>query len=513
MNKARQYHSDLASLLLGIQHVPSALNTQIHGLVSDSRAVKQGDLFIALAGHNSSAEDYVHDAIERGASAVLIDCDERDGEKDRDVHEDGRAVELYIPNLRRHVGEIAHRFFHKPSDELEVIGVTGTNGKTSVVNYIAQFFASVGLSTAVIGTLGYGMCARGEALTETNHTTPGVVDVHRYLAHVRDAGAELVAMEVSSHGLMQGRVEGVRFRGAVFTNLSRDHLDYHKTMDDYAEAKARLFAWESLRYVVVNMDDAYAGKIFQRVPPETRKIRYSTKADAEVCVRDVTYGSRTQAVLDVGVDSVDLDSALLGEFNLYNVLAVLGVALARKNSAKELGNINLVRPVSGRLETFAVADKPMMVVDYAHTPDALKNVLETLKPLCNGRLITVFGCGGDRDKGKRYEMGLIAREHSSYSVITSDNPRTEAPQAILADIETAFVPGDAYVLIEDREQAICYAFERAQADDVILVAGKGHENYQEINGERRYFSDADCCRELLGLQQEFDRSIDDGVKL
>lgn len=512
MNKPRQYHSDLASLLLGIEHVPSALNTQIHGLVSDSRAVKQGDLFIALAGHNSNAEVHVHDAIKRGAAAVLIDCDAKDQEKDRDAHEDGHAVELYIPNLRKHVGEIAHRFFHRPSEELEVIGVTGTNGKTSVVNYIAQFFASVGLSTAVIGTLGYGMCAQGETLIETNHTTPDVVDVHRYLAHLRDAGAELVAMEVSSHGLTQGRVEGVRFSGAVFTNLSRDHLDYHQSMDDYAEAKARLFAWESLRYVVVNVDDEYASKIFQKVLPETRKIRISTKADAEVSVQNVKYGEATQAVLNVGVDTLELNSPLLGEFNLYNLLCVLGVALARKNSTRELSNINFLTSVAGRLETFAAPDRPLMVVDYAHTPDALENVLKTLKPLCNGRLITVFGCGGDRDKGKRREMGLLAREYSSFSVITSDNPRTEDPKVILSNIESAFGSGDPYALIEDREQAIRYAFEHAEADDVILVAGKGHENYQEVNGERHYFSDADCCRALLGLEQNQAQRISEGEK-
>lgn len=501
MNKPRQYHSDLASLLMGIEHVPSALNTQIHGLVSDSRAVKQGDLFIALAGQSSDAEANVRDAIERGAAAVLIGCDEKDKAKELDAHEDGDAVELYIPGLRRHVGEIAHRFFHKPSAELEVIGVTGTNGKTSVVNYVAQFCASVGLSTAVIGTLGYGMCARGEKLIETNHTTPDVVDVHRYLAHLRDVGAELVAMEVSSHGLAQGRVEGVRFSGAVFTNLSRDHLDYHKTMDDYADAKAQLFACPSLRYVVVNIDDPYASKIFQKVRPETRKIRVSTKVDAEISVQQVSYEKTTRAVINVGVDSVELNSPLLGQFNLYNLLCVLGVALARKNSAKELGNINLVRSVAGRLETFSAPGEPLMVVDYAHTPDALENVLKTLSPLCNGRLIAVFGCGGDRDKGKRKEMGLVARTYAAFSVITSDNPRTEDPKLILADIESAFDSSDAVALIEDRGQAIRYAYEHARAGDVILVAGKGHENYQEVNGQKYAFSDADCCRALLGIEQ------------
>lgn len=512
MNKARQYHSDLASLLLGIHHVPSALNTQIHGLVSDSRAVKQGDLFIALAGLDSGAEDYVRDAIDRGAAAVLIDCDSTDQSTDREVHEDGHAVELYVPNLKHHVGEIAHRFFHRPSDELEVIGVTGTNGKTSVVNYIAQFFASVGLSTAVIGTLGYGMCADGETLIETNHTTPGVVDVHRYLAHLRDAGAELVAMEVSSHGLVQGRLEGVRFTGAVFTNLSRDHLDYHNTMDEYAEAKSRLFAWESLRYVVVNIDDAYASKIFQKVAPETRKIRYSLKNQAEVSADSVTFGATTQAEVNVGVDHIALNTPVLGEFNLYNLLAVLGVALARRSSAKELGGINLVRSVPGRLETFSVSQQPLMVVDYAHTPDALENVLKTLTALCEGRVITVFGCGGDRDRGKRKEMGLVARKYSAYSVITSDNPRTEAPLDILSDIEAAFTTGDAFVAIEDRKDAITHAFQNAKAGDLVLIAGKGHENYQEVNGERRPFSDAACCRALLGMDKDVGEAISEVLR-
>ncbi|MCH2159615.1 MAG: UDP-N-acetylmuramoyl-L-alanyl-D-glutamate--2,6-diaminopimelate ligase [Oleiphilaceae bacterium] len=496
MNKARQYHSDLASLLLGIQHVPSALNTQIHGLVSDSRKVKQGDLFLALPGINSPASTYVQDAIERGAAAVLIDCNANEA-NDLTVHEDGRAIELFVPNLSNFVGEIAHRFFHKPSEELQVIGVTGTNGKTSVVNYIAQFFASLGVSSAVIGTLGYGLCARDEELTDTGHTTPSVVDVHKYLANLRDAGAELVAMEVSSHGLDQGRVDGVRFEGAVFTNLSRDHLDYHQTMAEYAKAKARLFASEGLRYAVINADDEYASVMFQALRPEVRKLRFSLNGSAEVLVKDFQLGMTTTAKIEVADKIIDLNSDLLGQFNLYNVMAVLGVALAKLCSVIELNAINQLKAVKGRMELHRVTDKPALVVDYAHTPDALENVLQTIRNLEPKRIHVVFGCGGDRDQGKRAQMGLIAKEFADVCVITSDNPRTEDPEQIISQIASVFSDQDDVVCIADRAQAISHAYHSASVDDVVLIAGKGHEDYQEVNGVRSYFSDSDCCDHLL----------------
>lgn len=499
MNKARQYHSDLGALLLGIHNVPSALNTQIHGLVSDSRAVKQGDLFIALAGISTSAEHYVNDAISRGAAAVLIECDVHDVGKDREAHEDEGAVELYVPNLRAHVGEIAHRFFHRPSEEVQVVGVTGTNGKTSVVNYLAQFFASLGVSTAVIGTLGYGLCSQSERLIVTNHTTPGVVDVHRYLAHLRDAGAEFVAMEVSSHGLDQGRVAGVQFEGAVFTNLSREHLDYHKTMKEYADAKAKLFAWPGLRYVAINADDEYAHAMFQHVKPDVKKIRFSMKGPAEVRAKNAKFGLMTRCSVDVGMTQTAIATPLLGEFSLYNLLAVLAVAHVKSCSDQELAKINQIQPVAGRMEMFKSPGRPVMVVDYAHTPDALENVLETLVSLELGRVITVFGCGGDRDVGKRKEMGSVAAKYSDYCVLTNDNPRSENPTKILADIEQGFDKNDEYILISDRAQAIAFAYEKAHEGDIVLVAGKGHEDYQETNGQRIYFSDAEQCKSLLGL--------------
>ena len=499
MNKAHQYHSDLGALLLGIHSVPSALNTQIHGLVSDSRAVKQGDLFIALAGINTSAEHYVGDAISRGAAAVLIDCDEHDSGKDREAHEDAGAVELYVPNLRAHVGEIAHRFFHRPSEEVQVVGVTGTNGKTSIVNYLAQFFASLGVSTAVIGTLGYGLCNQSERLIGTNHTTPGVVDVHRYLAHLRDAGAEFVAIEVSSHGLDQGRVAGVHFEGAVFTNLSREHLDYHNTMEEYAEAKAKLFAWPSLRYVAINADDEFAKAMFQNVQPDVKKIRFGMKEPAEVRAKDSKFGLMTRCTVDVGMQQTVIATPILGEFNLYNLLAVLAVAHAKACSDQELAKINQVESVAGRMEMFESPGGPVMIVDYAHTPDALENVLKALASLDLGRVITVFGCGGDRDIGKRKEMGSVAANYSNYCVLTNDNPRSESPEKILADIAQGFEKNEEYTLIADRAQAIAFAYEKASEGDIVLVAGKGHEDYQETNGQRIYFSDADQCKALLGL--------------
>lgn len=500
MNKARQYHSDLASLLLGICHVPSGLNTQIHGLVCDSRKVKQGDLFVALAGLNSSHEAYVDDAIAHGAAAVLIECSEDTHEKDREAHEDGTAVELYVPSLGSHIGEIAHRFYHRPSDDMQVVGVTGTNGKTSVANYLAQFFAATGLATAVVGTLGYGICAKGEALIDTGHTTPSVVDVHRILAHLRDAGAELVAMEVSSHGLEQGRVSGVNFEGAVYTNLSRDHLDYHGSMEEYAQAKAKLFAWPSLKYVVINGDDDYARTMLQESSTEIRRIRYGIKAAAnfEVCASDIELGQSTKALVAVGSAHVEIESALLGEFNLYNVLSVLGVALAKHYEPRALSYVNQLVPVTGRLETISAEGKPMMIVDYAHTPDALENVLRTVQEIRTGRVITVFGCGGDRDKGKRPLMASVAEKYSDKIIVTNDNPRSEVPAAILNDIKQGFSFSN-FELIEDRSQAIQSAYALADENDIVLVAGKGHENYQETNGQRLFFSDAQECRKALGL--------------
>lgn len=500
MNKPKLYHSDLTYLLKGICQVPSALNTQIHGIQSDSRRVKPGDLFIALSGVNHAAEDYVGHAIKLGAAAVLIEVSENIPAGGAVPHEDGAAVELYVPALREHVGEIAHRFFKTPSEEMQVVGVTGTNGKTSVSHYLAQFFQLIGRESGVIGTLGYGLIGLDEELIDTQHTTPSVVDVHRYLAHLRDAGAEFVAMEVSSHGLSQGRVNGVRFEGAVFTNLSRDHLDYHETMERYAQAKAKLFAVPTLKYAVINSDDDYCSVMTENLPNQAIALRYGKGVNAQIQASKKASDHGLSAEIKANGHQFSLSSELVGDFNLYNLLSVIGVAVAKGLGESELQLVSRIRAVPGRMERYYATGAAPLVVDYAHTPDALESALLTLRENCTGKLWLVFGCGGDRDVGKRLEMGRLAEQHADFVIITDDNPRTENPDRITREIERGFENTSNYEVIHDRGLAIETAFTRAQPEDCVLVAGKGHENYQEINGVRHYFDDAQKCRVILGLE-------------
>jgi UDP-N-acetylmuramoyl-L-alanyl-D-glutamate--2,6-diaminopimelate ligase len=502
MNKPKLYHSDLARLLGGICKVPSALNTQIHGIQSDSRRVKSGDLFVALSGVNHCAKEYVAHAIKLGAAAVLIEPSEGMPLNGELPHEDNGAVELYVPSLREHVGEIAHRFFKAPSSVMQVVGVTGTNGKTSVSHYLAQFFQLVGRESGVIGTLGYGLVGPDEELIDTQHTTPSVVDVHRYLAHLRDAGAEFVAMEVSSHGLSQGRINGVRFEGAVFTNLSRDHLDYHETMERYGLAKSELFRVPSLKYAVINADDEQHDLMAKQLPSSAKLLLYGKSSIAQIQFVKQASALGLSADVHFGSQTMTFCSDLVGDFNLYNLLCVVGVSLAKGLSVNELSLVERIQAVPGRMESYQISGYPQLVVDYAHTPDALKSALMTLRESSLGKVWVVFGCGGDRDVGKRAEMARVAEKYADYAIITDDNPRTESPASIARDIAAGYENSALYEVKHDRSVAIGSAFERTQSGDVILVAGKGHENYQEINGERHHFDDAEVCRALLGLDKE-----------
>lgn len=507
MPAMKSYRCDLSRLLKGISDVPAALNTQIHGIQSDSQKIKKGDLFIALSGARGDALRFVPDAIARGASAVLIENDNLNHEFESSAHEEGRAVELYVANLKGNVGEIAHRFFAKPSEELFVVGITGTNGKTSVSNYLAQFENFNGLKAGVIGTLGYGLIGEGDALIETHHTTPDVVELHRYFAHLRDAGAQVAAVEVSSHGLAQQRVAGVRFDAAIFTNLSRDHLDYHGDMQSYLSAKAQLFMMPGLRFVALNADDPASEVMAADIAPDVNIVRYSVKSaltNAEISIGGFTLGSGVRAKLKISLDQssvaeLELQSSLLGEFNLSNLLSVAAYAIAKGYDVGALKALSQIEAVAGRMERFMAASGTQLVVDYAHTPAALENVLATLSQLVEGKLSVVFGCGGDRDKGKRPLMAEVAERYADQIIVTDDNPRTEDPEEIVEDIIKGFSSEHHYQLCRDRKQAISQAFCSAQEKDIILVAGKGHEDYQEVNGHRHYFSDAEVCRELIAL--------------
>ena len=489
----RTYKTDLVHLLAGICEVPSVLNTVIHGVQMDSRKVKKGDLFLALSGDHSTSTDHICEAIERGANAVVAEGKCFKGK----VFEDGDAVELFVDDLKQKVGEIADNFFQSPSKDLGVIGVTGTNGKTSVTSYLAKYFTLNGIKSGFIGTLGYGLA--DEKIYSTDHTTPSVIDVHRYLAELRDLEVKVVAMEVSSHGLIQGRTANVHFLGAVYTNLSREHLDYHETMDNYADAKSKLFKSHDLQFAVINADDSYADLMCAGLTDGVKLIRYSVdpasvddlESGLNITVASSEYKTGICADINTPFGKTSIKSPLIGRFNLSNLLAVVGVAVALNHKVERLSAINEIGPVIGRMEAVKVSGQPTIVIDYAHTPDALKNALEALKPDCSGSLYLIFGCGGDRDIGKRKEMAAIAELLADRIIVTDDNPRTESPEKITNDILKGFNEPLKVEVVHDRSKAILKAITIANKSDVILIAGKGHETWQEVKGERTFFSDVE----------------------
>jgi len=483
----------LQNLLSSLVDVPSVLDVAVHGLTADSRTVRRGDAFVALAGPSGDPWTHVGDAIDRGAVAVLLESGDAPGSCD----ERGDVLIVKVPRLAEHLGAIADRFHEHPSRALRVFGVTGTNGKSSVTTYIAQLLEAMDYRCGQLGTLGYGFPG---ALEAASHTTPDVVRVHGWLARLRRQGARAVAMEVSSHALSQGRVDQVRFEGAVFTNLTRDHLDYHGSMDAYGEAKGRLFQSPGLRFAAVNIDDPFGRQLAARLEGACDLVRFSLhEAGVELWLEDLqSEESGFRATVNGAWGRLEIRAGLLGAFNVSNVLAAMATVLAAGFPAdKVAARIESLVPAAGRLESFRAADGLQAVVDYAHTPDALGNALTALRPHVAGRLWVVFGCGGNRDRGKRAEMARIAEELADKVVVTSDNPRDEEPRAIIDDIMTGFSHPDRVTAIADRAKAIDQAVRQADAKDVILVAGKGHEDYQEVRGTRHSYSDLQTVAGLL----------------
>lgn len=461
------------------------LSQQFSSITSDSRKVESGGLFLAYAGEGADGRTYIPQAIAAGASAVYWD----DGDF---VWQDKWQVNNKpIANLKQQVGELAAEFYGQPSTKMHMIGVTGTNGKTSVSQWIAQCLNHLGEKTAVLGTIGNGFL--GEQAEAVN-TTPDACLLQEMLADYLKQGAKAVAMEVSSHGLEQGRVNGVAFDVAVLTNLSRDHLDYHETMQAYAATKQKLFAWHSLGAAIVNADDAFGKEVAATTSAPV--VRYGLNA-GDVRGFDLNLhdnGLTMQVTTPQGKALVT--APVLGRFNAYNVLAVLATLLALKVSLQDaVKSIANITPVSGRMQQFGGEKKPLVVVDYAHTPDALEKVLSTLREQTQGRLICVFGCGGNRDAGKRPLMGQVAEKLADSVVVTSDNPRNEDPDSIIRAIIAGMKTSP---LVEpDRAKAIAQAVKSARKHDVVLIAGKGHEDYQEIAGVKHYFNDADQVKECL----------------
>jgi UDP-N-acetylmuramoyl-L-alanyl-D-glutamate--2,6-diaminopimelate ligase len=471
----------------------AAQGVRVTGLSADSRSLAAGEAFLAYPGSRSDGRDFIPGALERGASAVFW---EREG---FEWNRGWRVPNLAVEDLRGLAGHLAHEVYGRPSEKLWTIGVTGTNGKTSCSHWIAQACQACGARTAVVGTLGTGF--PGELDAGVN-TTPDAVVLHRSLARLLSSGAQGVAMEVTSIGLEQGRVNGIAFGAALFTNLSRDHLDYHGDMDSYARAKRRLFETPNLAHAVLNLDDVQGVRLARMLAGGgVSRAGYSCVAGAGVRAVLERYAEAHE--IDVAAGGIAftvrsswgearIRSPLLGRFNVSNLLGVLttmlvsGVPFDRAVTA-----LAGLQPVTGRMQRLGGAGKPLAVIDYAHTPDALEKTLVALKDVARastGRLIVVFGCGGERDRGKRPLMGAVASRHAESIVITSDNPRGEDPASIIAEIVAAVsVPHE---VIEDRRAAISYAIASARANDVVLLAGKGHETYQEIAGRRIPFSDA-----------------------
>ncbi|QSP96163.1 UDP-N-acetylmuramoyl-L-alanyl-D-glutamate--2,6-diaminopimelate ligase [Marinobacter salinisoli] len=477
--------TSLNTLLHDIVPVPSVFDVTIHGLKTDSRDIKAGDAFVALTGSATPADHYVDNAVAAGATVVLLES-EQAGE----CREHRGALVVPIVGLRGLLGQIADRFFEHPSQGLALVGVTGTNGKTSVTQYVAGLLNATGMPCGLLGTLGYGMPG---ALKPATHTTPDVVRVNRELSRIVAEGGRAAVMEVSSHALDQGRVDDLMFRAAVFTNLTRDHLDYHGTMEAYGEAKARLFFREGLNFAVINFDDPFGRQLYEQLQGRCDRIRYSLhESQTELWLTEFApTDDGFRASVDGLWGAFDIRAPLMGSFNASNLLAAMATVLNLGVSVDQVRQaVQTLTPPPGRLEPFTGADGVRVVVDYAHTPDALANALSALRPHVSGRLICVFGCGGDRDSGKRPEMAREAEQRADVVIVTDDNPRNEDPAVIVRGILGGLASAERATVIHDRAEAIRAAVQMAGPDDLVLVAGKGHEAYQEVSGIRHPFNDA-----------------------
>ena len=467
-----------------------ALGVPVTRLAMDSRRVVPGDVFVAVPGAHTDGRRLIPQAIAAGAAGVLWEADGFQWDPA------WSAPNFAVRNLRQQLGFIAARVYGDPSLRLWAAGVTGTNGKTSCSHWIAQSLTRLGRRTAVLGTLGNGF--PGD-LKPGTHTTLDAVSLQAQLAELLSRGASGVVMEVSSHGLEQGRVNGVAFTAALFTNLSRDHLDYHGTMEQYGAAKTRLFHWDSLRYAVINLDDDFGTKLARSLDRSRVNVLGYGLGKGEISGHNLDLSKRGLTLeIETPWGASVIRSQLLGRFNAANLLGVLGVLLAAGVNLDEASSaLEEVEPVPGRLQMLRRPGRPLVVVDYAHTPDALEKVLDTLRAVLGneGRLICVFGCGGERDTGKRPLMGEIATRLADSVFVTSDNPRGEDPLVIIDQIIAQAHPH--YRVEIDRAAAIQQALCEARAEDLVLIAGKGHEAYQEIAGRRLPFSDAEVATRVL----------------
>ncbi|GGC07804.1 UDP-N-acetylmuramoyl-L-alanyl-D-glutamate--2,6-diaminopimelate ligase [Oxalicibacterium flavum] len=496
-----------ASVMIALDDILAWLQTQAPDaqLSADSRRIAAGDVFVAYAGDEADGRNYIGDAVERGARAVLVD----DGAEEL-FTATVDVPHLTVAQLKERAGEIAAAWYGHPDREMLSVAVTGTNGKTSCSQWLGSALSRLGRPTAVIGTLGIGIFRAGQAgqFNATGYTTPDAVQLQRALAELRKNGATALAIEASSIGLHQKRMAGMHVDTALFTNFTRDHLDYHGDMAAYEEAKTALFDWPGLRHAVVNLDDAMGRRLVERLRRTRSEVvvtgyGLSGQASEGIAVLQASDVRSSQSgtvfQLRFGSERSQVRTQLVGDFNVSNVLGIVGVLLSNGIAWRDaIDAVEALQAVPGRMQQLGGNDAPLVVIDYAHTPDALEKTLATLRLVAEergGALWCVFGCGGDRDPGKRPQMGRAAMA-ADHVVVTSDNPRHEEPDAIIAQIvagieaEKNAMQGDLHI-IEDRATAILWACRNATRQDVILLAGKGHESHQEIKGRKLPFLDAD----------------------
>jgi UDP-N-acetylmuramoyl-L-alanyl-D-glutamate--2,6-diaminopimelate ligase len=496
----------LSQLLEGLAAVPPEEDCEVTGLSLDSRQVQPNSLFLACSGGGAHGLQFLQQALDNGAVAVAWEPNGNwSGSQVEQIAAGVSVPLLRVENLRRSVSSIAGRFFDHPSRALSVIGYTGTNGKTSSTQFLAQVLSTAG-SCGVIGTLGNGF--PGD-LQPGTHTTPDPVDLQSVLSDLQGRGADAVAMEVSSHALDQGRVEAIHFDIAVLTNLSRDHLDYHGTMEEYGASKLRLFQMPGLRCAILNLDDPFGHEVLQQLSAGVPAVGYGLqrpellpdRLDGWIWAEEIeTDGNGMQVRLNTSRGDGTFHSALLGRFNVSNLMSVLAVLLFQGVPLSEaLQRLSTLRTVAGRMERFGGGEQPLVVVDYAHTPDALKHALQAARDHTAGRLICVFGCGGDRDRGKRPQMGAIAERYADRVIVTDDNPRTEDGDRIVADILAGMDQPDSARVVRDRAAAIHGAVADGTAGDLVLICGKGHEDYQLVGDQRLHFCDREQVRAALGV--------------
>jgi len=511
INTGQKIKTLLPEALLSGINLDNVADILVSNLTVDSRKLHPGELFIAIKGQQVDGREFITRAVEQSAAAILVEADK----KWQGIDWISQVPVIAVENLPAKVSAIAGRFFGNPSQHLPLVGVTGTNGKTSCALLAAQLLSRVAKNAAgVMGTLGYGvldatltspLVQQIQLLTSTGLTTPDAVTVQSILFEMKNADVKSVAMEVSSHSLHQQRVAALQFHTAIFTNLTQDHLDYHGDMQTYGNVKAELLAFSNLQYAICNADDEWASNLAEKAPSSVKVIRYSVTKNADVYLRDIRlHAAGASAELITPWGNAKIESPFMGLFNLNNLLAVIAAVCVQGYSLSEVAaQIPQLVAAPGRMQSVKLDEQQdiQVVVDYAHTPDALETTLKAIKQHNQQRIWTVFGCGGDRDKTKRPLMGRIAETYSDYILVTNDNPRSEDPASIAADILRGMKNPRACLTIADRAQAIDMAIQQAKAGDLILIAGKGHENYQIFAQQTLPFSDEQQAR--IALQRRF----------